>query len=217
MLALSLTFLAAAFILGPDLTFRWVLSFIVPRRSISQNRGEEITRAILWALGPMAFVVLWVQERHILGLWGHWNDLTTVFSGLYSSSYFDLHTQQFFESLPRVLGMTGSLLWRLYLVVIVCAAALDVAIVKYRWLHGFLKPRWAQALLTAIVLPRVSEWHVMLSEMLLPTEDATLALGRADPQRNSLSGAVSGQDAWAGWLLADHHPRWSTQVPAGRV
>ena len=176
MLALSLTFLAAAFILGPDLLFRWVLSFVVPRRSISQNRGEEITRAIFWALGPLLLVLVWVRLRHVLQMWGRWSDVEAVFSGLYSNAYFDAHMQAFYASLLHVLGMAWSLLWRLYLIVILCAGTLDLAIVRYRWLRGALRSRWAQAMLTMIVLPRVSEWHVLLSDMLLPSDIASLAL-----------------------------------------
>ncbi len=176
MLALSLTFLAATFILGPDLLSRWILSFVVPRRSLSQNRGEEVMRAIVWAAGPLALVILWTWVGHTLASWGSWGDVRVVSSGLYSSSFFDGHTDAFFRALPRVLGMVGSLLWRLYLIVLVCAVALDVAILRYSRLRSMLKPQWAKSLLASVVLPRVSEWHVLLSDMLLPTAEVYLGV-----------------------------------------
>jgi hypothetical protein len=173
-LAVSLTFLAAAFILGPELLSRWVLGIVVPQRSLSQNRGEQVTRAIVWALVPLAIVVLWVRTHHVLGMWGSWYDFEIAASGLYSSTYFDAHRAEFYSSILSVSGMVWSLLWRLYLIVVLAAIAIDWAILHYRWLRNALKPRWAKTALATIILPRVSEWYVLLSDMLLPTEDVML-------------------------------------------
>jgi hypothetical protein len=173
-LAVTLTFLAAAFILGPELLSRWVLGIVVPQRSLSQNRGEQITRAMVWAILPLAAAVLWVHARHVIGMWGGWADLQIAVSGLYSSTYFDAHRNEFFRSLAAVTGMAWSLLWRLYLVVILAAIAIDWAILHYRWLRNALKPRWAKTALATLILPRVSEWYVLLSDMLLPTDDVML-------------------------------------------
>ena len=174
MLAVSLTFVAAAFILGPELLSRWVLGILVPQRSLSQNRGEQITRAMVWAIVPLAAAVLWVRGRHVLGMWGGWADVQTAVSGLYSSTYFDMHRAEFFRSFAAVTGMVWSLLWRLYLIVVLAAIAIDWAILHYRWLRNALKPRWAKSALATLILPRVSEWYVLLSDMLLPTEDVML-------------------------------------------
>jgi hypothetical protein len=173
-LAVCLTFLAAAFILGPELLSRWVLGIVVPQRSLSQNRGEQVTRAVVWALVPLAVAVLWVRVRHVLGMWGGWADVEVAASGLYSGTYFDAHRAEFYRSVVAVSGMMYSLLWRLYLIVIAAAVAIDWAILHYRWLRSALKPRWAKAALATLILPRVSEWYVLLSDMLLPTEDVML-------------------------------------------
>jgi hypothetical protein len=175
-LALAFTFSVVLFVLGPDLVSRWVLGFLVPRRSLSQNKGEEVTRAVLWVAGPLFIVWGWVDIRHVLGLWGNWNDVQVVASGLYSGTYFDANTHSFFQSLPRVAGMYYSLFWRLYVIVLIFALILNVAIARFRWLRNFLKPRWAKTALATIVLPRVSEWHVLLSDMLLPIDDVSLAV-----------------------------------------
>lgn len=174
MLALSLTFLTAAFILGPELLSRWVLGIVVPQRSLSQNRGEQVTRAIVWALVPLGVVVLWVRVRHVLGMWGGWMDLQVAASALYSGSYFEAHRAEFYRSLVAVSGMAWSLLWRLYVIVLAAAVLIDWAILRYRWLRSALKPRWAKTMLATLILPRVSEWYVLLSDMLLPTEDVVL-------------------------------------------
>ena len=174
MLALTLTFLAAAFILGPDLISRLVLALVVPRRSVTQNRGEEVTRALLWVALPLAIALFWMRLRHVLGLWGSWPDVEAVASGLYSSTYFDAHRREFFSSFLRVAGMCGSLLWRLYLIVVIAASAIDVAILRYRWLRGKLSSQWSKTLLAMLLLPRISEWHVLFSDMLLPAGDVFL-------------------------------------------
>src|SRR5205085_5805006 len=80
----------------------------------------------------------------------------------------------FYRSLVTVSGMTWSLLWRLYFIVILAGLAIDWAILHYRWLRNTLKPRWAKTVLATLILPRVSEWYVLLSDMLLPTDDVVL-------------------------------------------
>ena len=190
MLALTLSFLAATFILGPDLLSRWVQGFVVPRRSIAQNRGEEVTRAIIWAAAPLAIVLLWVKVRHVLNVWGTWNDVQTVASGLYSTPFFDSHRQEFFQSFARVAGMSGSLLWRLYVIVVIVALVLNLAILRYRWLRSNLKGRWAKSVLATLILPRVSEWHILLSDMLLPKADVSLAVDVLTKSGNLYQGGV---------------------------
>jgi len=174
-LALSVTFLAAVFFLGPDLLSRFVLSFVVPRRNLTQTRGEEITRAILWAAVPLLVVWLWVSRNHVLSRWGDWQDVEIVSSALYSSTFFDAHRREFFASLVKVAGMTGSLLWREYFVVLTFALLFYFAIRNYRWIRSaVLGPKWTKSLFATVVLPRVSEWHVLLSDMLLPQDDVVL-------------------------------------------
>lgn len=190
MLAVSITFLIAAYVLGPDLLSRLVLSFVVPRRSVTQSRGEEVTRAVLWVTLPLGMVIVWVRWHHVLSMWGNWCDLETVASGLYSTTFFDAHHQQFYDSLYSVLGMNASLLLRLYALVFLFAVLIDIAILRYRWLRSILKPRWAKSILATLILPRVSEWHILLSDMLLPADDVTLAVDVLTKSGTLYQGAV---------------------------
>jgi hypothetical protein len=167
-----------------------ILSFVVPRRSVTQNRGEEVTRAVVWVTGPLVIAALWLRFSDVVQSWGTWADIEIVTSGLYSTSFFDSHQQQFFPSLHRVAAINVSLLWRLYFLVLIFACLLNVAIIRYRWLRSVIKPGWAKAALATLLLPRVSEWHVLLSDMLLPTDDVTLAVDVLTKSGTLYQGAV---------------------------
>jgi hypothetical protein len=177
MLTLGVTFLVAVYLLGPDLVSRWILGFVVPRKNLVQSRGEEVTRAVLWAAIPLSFAVLWAVSTGALTQDGHVNDVQTVFSGLYDDKFFEAHRTEFFASLRPVFLMNLSLLVRLYGIVVGGSLLLDVLILNYNRLRNALKPRWLKTVLATIVLPRASEWHVLLSDMLIPSKDHVL---RAD-------------------------------------
>jgi hypothetical protein len=108
---------------------------------------------------------------------GHVSDVQTVFSGLYDDKFFEAHRAEFFASLRPVFLMNLSLLTRLYGIVVGGSIVLDVMILNYNSLRNGLKPRWMKTVLATIVLPRASEWHVLLSGMLLPSREQVL---RAD-------------------------------------
>ncbi len=109
-------------------------------------------------------------------MWGNWKDVQLVSSGLYSSTSFDKNEAAFYLCLPKVAGMVWSLLWRLYLFVLVSALALNAMTRKYRALRVKLPYGWMKSALATLVLPRVSEWHVLLSDMLLPLDDVSLVV-----------------------------------------
>jgi len=167
-LALLVSFLVAVYVLGPDLISRWVLGFVVPRKNLVQSRGEEITRAILWAAIPLAAAIFWVRGTGALGRYGHLSDIETVFSGLQSDAFFRDHRPEFFTSLGAFFEMNLCLLWRLYALVIGFAIVFNLLILRYNRIWSRFRSRWVRSLLSTIVLPRVSEWHVLLSGMLLP-------------------------------------------------
>ncbi|HEY0264200.1 MAG TPA: hypothetical protein VGC07_06735 [Granulicella sp.] len=177
MLTLVVTSLVAVYLLGPDLISRWILGFVVPRKNLIRSRGEEVTRAVLWAAVPLAIAVFWASVTGVLAHEGRLGDLRIVFSGLYDERFFEAHQNEFFVSLKSVFWMNVSLLWRLYGLVVSFSLLLDGMILRYRWLRNALRWRWAKTVLATIVLPRASEWHVLLSDMLLPSAEQRL---RAD-------------------------------------
>jgi hypothetical protein len=167
-LALLISTLIAVYLLGPDLISRWVLGFVVPRKNLVQSRGEEVTRAILWAAIPLAAAVLWAVATGALRSHGHVSDLETVFSGLYSDKVFEANRAGFFLSLRAFFFMNLCLLWRLYALVIGIALLFNWFILRYNRIWNRHRSRPVRFFLTNVILPRVSEWHVLLSGMLLP-------------------------------------------------
>ena len=174
MLALAVSFLVAAYMLGPGLLVRMLLGFVVPRKNVVQTRGEEFTRSIEQAALPLAISIVWAAFSGSLRRAGSWADVGTVLSGLYSTAFFDAHREAFFGAMRAFGWMNLAILWRLYLLIFLFALAFDQAILHYRWLRERLPAKWPKWVLATLVLPRVSEWHVLLSDMLLPAKGFSL-------------------------------------------
>jgi hypothetical protein len=173
-LALVVSFLIAVYLLGPNLVARFILGFIVPRKNLVQSRWEEFTRAVLWAAIPLAITVLWAVKTGALAKVGQISDLETVFSGLYSERYFEAHRGEFFSSLRSFFWMNLSLLLPLYSLVVGFSILLNFLILHYNSVRNTLKSTRMKTLLATVVLPRVSEWHVLLSDMLMPSKNLVL-------------------------------------------
>ena len=175
MLPLLLTVLLAVYVLGPDLMSRWIVSFVVPRRAVIQSKSEELARAIVWCFIPLAIAWWWARTWGKLKLCGGTRELQTIFSGFYNEAFFAQHQNDFFSALSAFWWMNWCLLWRLYLVVIAVSICM-IAIIKY---YGPIRRKLDgrdifKGALAIIVLPRVSDWHVLLSEMLLPSKNLRL-------------------------------------------
>ena len=173
MLALLLSTLIAVYLLGPDLVSRSILSLQVPRRNVVQSRSEEVARAILIAAVPLAIALAWAFVNGAFQREGHLSDLQTVFSGLYSDKVFEENRSAFFSSLRAVAWMNFSILWRLYLLVIAIGLVFNLLIKNYNRIWNYYRKGRLEGpvdfFLTFIVLPRISEWHVLLSGMRLPS------------------------------------------------
>ncbi|MCU1222472.1 MAG: hypothetical protein JWQ42_565 [Edaphobacter sp.] len=174
MLALVVSFLVAVYLLGPNLVARFILGFIVPRKNLVQSRWEEFTRAVLWAAIPLVIAVFWAVKTGAIARVGQVADLETVFSGLYSERYFEAHQAEFFSSLLSFFWMNLALLLPLYSLVVGFSILLNFLILHYNSIRNTLKSTQMKTLLATIVLPRVSEWHVLLSDMLLPSKNLVL-------------------------------------------
>lgn len=180
MIALVFTILVAVYVLGPDLLARWVLSFVVPRKNLVLSKSEEITRGILWSIIP--FLIAWIF-RHT-GPWAFQSgakfDLQVFFSGLYSGSYFEENRNAFFGAAGTFWRFNLCLLLRLYATVLIASVIFNCLIVKYgkirRWLEGKNSLFWSVLgwLLATFVLPRIAEWHLVLSPVLLASKKMTI-------------------------------------------
>ena len=182
MIALVATLLLAAYALGPDLLSRWILGFVVPRKSLILSKSEEITRGILWSLGPAC--TAW-SLRHIGPFSFPSNakiDLQTFFSSLYSESFFNQHSSEFFASAASFWQLNVCLCIRMYLIVLIASSIVNVLILQYGRMRKFLEKRtsWyckvARWILATFVLPRIAEWHLILSPVLLHSRKMSIEI-----------------------------------------
>jgi preprotein translocase subunit SecE len=189
MLVLAVTFLAAVYLYGPNLLARWIVSFVAPQKSAPTNRGEEITHAVLWASIPLGLAIFWVWSRNVLPRWGHWATVDNVyvcFNGPCSGA----DRTNFPASLRGVLGMNWSLLWREYLVVVAGAAVFSLLIRNFGWLRRHTASPALRVLLARLVTPRIADWHIWLSDMLLPEEGLTVVVDVLTKNQTLYQGTV---------------------------
>jgi hypothetical protein len=166
-LALLVSLLIAVYLLGPNLIARWAADLVVFRKTRIESHAEEVARSIIGAVIPLALAVAWARWSGALWISGTQRDVETVFSALESDNFFQTHHQQFFTSLYAFFWMNYAILWRLYFIVLL-ASGLRVAIVlNYNRVWRRLDRRWMRTLLATIV-PRISEWDLLFSDMLLP-------------------------------------------------
>lgn len=156
-----------------------MLDFVVPRKNLAQSKGEEILRGILWSIIPLWLAWL---VRHV----GPYSlqpnaklDLQLFFSGIESDSFFNTNRAAFFAAADSFWQLNICIALRLYVIVIALALLINLLITYYGRLRAWLDPRknpWSilKWILGIIVLPRISEWHVILSTVLLPSRNMTI-------------------------------------------
>lgn len=168
MLALVISLLVALYILGPDLMSRWILGFVVPSKFRVPNKSEELTRAVVWSVGPFLLSYWICRKFGVIPPLGGVDMIERLFSGLYSEEIFKMDRAGFFTTMHEFIRVNRSLLAFMYSFVIVGSIILDFVIIRYGvWRHRLRNWPRMRALLAVLVLPRVSEWHVLLSGMLL--------------------------------------------------
>ena len=181
MLALAISFVFALYVLGPDAFSRFILDFSVPRRSISLTKSEEVYRAVIWGSLALSGAYLWERWTGVASRSWNWDQLKTLFSGLYSEQFFRENRDKWFQSLTKVAWMNWCLLWRLYTVVLVLSIGLCIAIRYYAFLRHVLAGdkwylRFSRNVLAAVILPRVAPWHLLLSRMYVRQSDVHIHL-----------------------------------------
>jgi hypothetical protein len=166
-LALLVSFLIAVYLLGPNLIARWAADLVVFRKTRIESHAEEVARSIISAAIPLILAVAWARGAGALWSAGSQRDVETVFSALQSDNFFQTHHQQFFTSLYAFFWMNYAILWRLYLMVVLASAVRIAIVLNYNRIWRGLHKRWMRTLLATIV-PRISEWDLLFSDMLLP-------------------------------------------------
>jgi hypothetical protein len=168
MLTLLVTVLATAYFIVPELLTRFVVSFYFVRKASTGSRSEEILRAAFWAVVPLMFA-WWTRN---IGWWtvpvNIANDTQVVFSSLYSEKIFEQNPGAFYAAFRDFVTFNVCLLIRTYAIVVLGAALFGWIALRLGTVRRRLKswPRTANFLHWAFV-PRISEWDVALSPMLV--------------------------------------------------
>ena len=175
MIAVAVSAFVAFYILGPDAVSRILLGLTLPRRALLLTRGEEVTRAFVWSIVSLLIAYLWCRAD---GTWSRvWQPaaLQTAFAGLYSEEFFRTHQDLWYASLRPLLSLNLSLLIRLYTAVLLFSSLLSISTHFYGVIRDRLPPwAWLRNTLAALLLPRVAQWHILLSGLLLGDRDLYL-------------------------------------------
>jgi len=178
-LALLITTLTAVYLLGPGLIARWILGLFVSPRVTVRSRSEELTRALLLSIVPLAAAIAEATLRRVLQWRRHSMELKTFFSSIYSDSSFREHERigDFYHAASTFLWMNGSILWRLYAIVLPVALGFALVawqygkIVRWQWIQ---KRNWLTEFVAWMIRDHISEWHLHLSSFSLGNKAATL-------------------------------------------
>jgi hypothetical protein len=175
MLGVIITLLIPLYLIGPEILSRFILSLVVQRRIIVQTRGEEITRGVLWALIPLLVAYIWAEPkiRAAGGLAACRYFFLTAFSSSNPGLLNPAASDAFTKSAKAVFWINWAILGRLYFIVALLAVALDVIVWQYQRLRSLSENRHYRALLARLVLPRIAEWHLLLSGMLAHSKPIT--------------------------------------------
>lgn len=176
MIAVAVSLLFALYVLGPDALSRFVLGLTLPRRNVILSKSEEVSRALIWAVASFGLAYLWSRSTGALSAVWHPASLRTCFSGLYSERFFEENRASWFASLHDVFWINWCLLWRLYAVTVVLSLGLTFLTHYYGWLRNRIPGAWLRAVFAGLVLPRVAQWHVLLSKVLLADRSLSIHL-----------------------------------------
>jgi hypothetical protein len=168
-LALVLTLILALYVLGPDLFSRVVVSWFAPARPRIRNRGEEVARAVLISAIPVG--ITYVVEHCWLNHFTNRNVLRDFLYGLYGETSLAGHADAFIAAAINIAKVNfWHLLLPSYLLVFVWSVGLGLLIRNYgRLLRRYENCPKKKALVSALVRPRAAEWHLKLSQNLLPS------------------------------------------------
>jgi hypothetical protein len=168
MLPLLLTVLATAYFVVPELLSRFFIGLFLVRKIMTAPRAEQLMKGVFWALFPL--IAAWYTRDWLFFRMppGSAKSASIVFGGLYSESTFAKDPAGFYLAFSQFASANLCLLLRTYVLVILVSVALGMIARNFGVVRKRLRkfPRLSKAIYLA-VLPRISEWHLGLSPMLL--------------------------------------------------
>ncbi len=183
MLALVLSFLVVLYLIVPDAIFRFVFKWFVPLRTLVPAKPETIYRAVVLASIPFVITMVLVWYAPLFTCWPfpvdgasqqRRADYKIVTAALYSDAQFNKYDSsgQFWPAFTRCSRRQARLLVWFY--VAVCGEGL---------LFGFLSANYGKyqhyglynILAEGLLLPNISEWHLLLTPFVFPNKEATVS------------------------------------------
>ncbi len=191
MIALAASLLLALYLIVPGFLFRLVFGMFVPLRTFVWTRTEEIYKAVITTVLPFLLAcslawVAWPFNAYPFFVRGNDElrraDYKLVASAFYSEQTFHASGEEFWKALTRSSRRQARLLVWYYGFVIVEALLLSFLIRRYGKFRG---NRFYSKFADTLLLPNVSQWHVLLTPFIFPDRKAIV---RADVL--SLEGAL---------------------------
>jgi hypothetical protein len=175
MVALIASALLGLYVFLPYIFFHRVSSLFIRLKKFQRTKTEEVVAGVIVAGLPFAatlflFSIGWIGgccvpyalvDSHDKKV----SDYRSVFDAAYSDRYFTDHEQATWDALDRVYKRQGDFLSWNYLFLLFETAGF-IFLTKYYWklkeyrIYGWLAAR--------VLLPAVSEWHILLTDFTFP-------------------------------------------------
>jgi hypothetical protein len=176
-IALLASFLILVYILVPGALFRSVVTLFLPMRAFDRTRTQEFAYAVSVCVLPLlvALALVWwtpVIRYHPFAFADTWQarnrDYKTIFLSAYADRFVDDK-----DELWAAMGRAGRRQARLavwyYLLVVLEAWVLGSAAKNFgRWQYRLQRSAPLDWATRKLLLPSVSEWHVLLTDFLYP-------------------------------------------------
>jgi len=166
-IALAASILLALYIIIPGLLSRFVYRLFIPLRVLAVGRTEEASRALATAMLPflLALFVVWYVpglDRFPLKADPQFKeqDYKLIASCLYSEATFAKEEPMFWSALQRSISRQILFLFWYYSLTILTALSLGYLTASYGRFGSNRAYRW---LANKFLLPRISEWHPLLT------------------------------------------------------
>jgi hypothetical protein len=197
-IALSASVLLALYLIVPGFLFRLVFGVFVPLRTFVYTRTEEIYKAVITAILPflLALLLVWIAwpfNVHPFSVGGNNDqlrraDYKIVLSSFYSEQTFHASGEEFWKALTRSSRRQGRLIFWYYGFVIGESLFLSFLVRRYGKFRGNrLYSKFADTLL----LPNVSQWHVLLTPFIFPDRKGTVKADVLSSEGTLYQGIVS--------------------------
>jgi hypothetical protein len=169
-IALFATAVLVCYLLIPNAIFRLAFSLLIPARNYARTRSEELTTAALISVAPF-LLALWVTF-HVLTPPPPeaWTDHKLLLhAAVYGEDSERIDTGALWSLVMRVMKEHGNFFLWYWPAVAIEALLLEFAGGKYAaWSRRGSAGTIYRYLAETIILPLVSEWHLLLTPFILP-------------------------------------------------